>query len=515
MPNRAPTGPSPSTVVVGAGPNGLATGIVMALAGMPVTIYEGRSTLGGGVRSAALTLPGFRHDICSSVYPLGPASPFFQALPLAQLGLSWIQPDLHLAHPFDDGSAACLHSDLPETARELAADGPRWLDLFGPAVRHWPEIAAAVLGPLAFPPPRIPVLRFGLAAFQSCTRLVRTRLQTDRARALFTGLAGHGMVPLDGLASAAFGLVLGSMAHIHGWPFARGGAQSITRALQRLAVQLGIQIRADTPITDWQELADFHTRILDMGPHQIARLTRAVLPARARRRLQAYRYGPGICKVDYALSEPVPWLAEECRRAGTVHLGGNVQAIRSALDGVWSGTPAARPFVIASQPSLFDAARAPAGKHVLWAYCHVPHGCPVDASTSIEAQIERFAPGFRETVLHRHVHRASDWPAYNPNYVGGDINGGLQDLRQLWRRPLSWRDPYRLPTAGLYICSSSTPPGGGVHGMCGLHAACSALRHDYGMSWTLEDVRAALEALPDLVRDGPPDAAASAPSVRG
>lgn len=464
-----------SAAVVGSGPNAMVASILLAQAGMEVTVLEKASRLGGGVRTAELTLPGFQHDICSSVYPLAVASPVLQSLSLAETGLAWVHPPLPLAHPFADGSAVCLHTDLEDTARQLDGDGQAWQTLMAPVVEHWDQLAPAVLGPLRLPPARGWMRRFGWSALQSCTRLCQTRLQTERAQALFTGLAAHGMVRLDAWASAAFGLVLGGTAHLRGWPMVRGGAQVLTRALQQQGARWGVQYHTGCPVNHWQELAGYGIKMLDLGPYQVAQLAASELAPPELRRLRAYRYGLGVCKVDYALREPVPWQAPACRRAGTVHLGGSAPQMRQSLDQVWHGEPAARPFVIAVQPSLFDPSRAPAGQHVLWAYCHVPHGWHQDASSSIEAQIERYAPGFRDIVLGRHVMHAGDWPRYNPNFVGGDINGGIQDLRQMWRRPVSVRNPYRLSVPGLYLCSSSTPPGGGVHGMCGFHAAQAAL----------------------------------------
>ncbi len=450
--------------------------ILLARAGLDVTVREKAAVLGGGARTAELTLPGFHHDVCSAVYPLAAVSPALQGLPLAELGLTWVHPELALAHPFTDGTAVCLQTDLQETARQLDGDAGAWRALMAPVAEHWDQLAPAVLGPLRPPPVREWMRRFGWSALQPCTRLCQTRLRTERARALFTGLAAHGMVPLDGWGSAAFGLILGGLAHIQGWPLARGGAQALTRALQQYGVQLGVRYQTASPVSRWAELAEYRIKMLDLGPHQVAGLAASVLTRGELHRLRAYRYGLGVCKVDYALREPVPWQAAACRRAGTVHLGGTAQEMQTSLGHVWQGVPAERPFVIAVQPSLFDPSRAPAGQHVLWAYCHVPPGWDQDASASIEAQIERYAPGFRDIVLQRHTLKATDWPRYNPNYVGGDINGGVQDLPQMWRRPVTVRNPYQLSAPGLYLCSSSTPPGGGVHGMCGFHAARSALR---------------------------------------
>ncbi len=468
--------PAPDTaLVVGSGPNALVASICLARAGLAVTVREQASTLGGGARTAELTLPGFHHDVCSTVYPLAQASPALQALELAETGLRWVQPDLPLAHPLSDGAAVCLHSDLAVTAEELGVDGATWRTLMAPVVEHWEQLAPAILAPLRIPPVRGWMYRFTRTALQSCTQLCRMRLRTIRARALFTGLAAHGMIRLDAWGSAAFGVVLGGLAHHSGWPLAQGGAQALTRALVRQGRQLGVTYQTASPVTRWEELEGYAIRMLDLGPRQVARLAAPVLSKREVSRLRAYRYGLGVCKIDYALCAPVPWRAAACRQAGTVHLGGTARQMKANLDQVWQGRQADQPFVIVVQPSLFDPSRAPADQHVLWAYCHVPPGWKRDASASIEAQIERYAPGFRDTIRARHVMNAPDWPRYNPNYVGGDINGGVQDLAQMWRRPLSVRNPYRLSAPGLYLCSSSTPPGGGVHGMCGFHAAQAAL----------------------------------------
>lgn len=481
-------------VVVGSGPNGLTAAVMLAAAGLSVTVMESRSTLGGGTRTEELTLPGYRHDVCSSVYPLGIASPVLRTMDLARLGLEWVQPSLALAHPFDDGSAAFLHSSLEESARALGSDRRRWRNLFRPWVRQWDAVAATWLGPLSLRAARPGFLPLGVTGLQSSALLCRTWFHTPRARALFTGLAAHSMAPLEGPGSAAFGLVLGALAHVGGWPFARGGARAIPAALHALGRELDIRFRTDSPVTQWRQLEAYPIRLLDTGPHQAAQLLESTLGERTGRRLRAYRYGLGVCKVDFALREPVPWTAPECRQAGTLHLGGSHEEMAGALTQAWRGEVADRPLVLAAQPSLFDATRAPAGRHVLWAYCHVPFNCAEDVSDRIEAQIERFAPGFRDIVLRRHVRTAQTWFRYNPNYVGGDINGGVQDWRQLWRRPIAWRDPYCLDPAGIYLCSSSTPPGGGVHGMCGFHAARSALGRHQALDWTLADLKQALRS---------------------
>ena len=479
--------------VVGAGPNGLVASIVLAAAGAKVTLFERRDDVGGGLNTTELTLPGFRHDACASVMSLGRVSPVLQALPLARYGVSWVQPQVPLAHPMDDGTAACLHSDLNAAAIGLNGDGRQWRHLYGPVVKHWSALVDTCLGPLHWPTRTAGSLHFGRYAVQPGSRVARL-FRTLAGQSLFTGLAGHGMARLSQWTSAAAGLVLGAAAHKGGWPFVRGGTRALAMALQELALELDVRIETGAPIDRWSDLREYPVKVLNMGPHRTSELAAPVLEDKSVRRLRAYRYGVGICKVDYALRQPVPWTSEECRQAGTVHVGGCTAEIEDALVRVWSGQLAERPFVVAVQPTVCDDSRAPSGQHVLGAYCFVPLNSDADASASIEAQIARFAPGFSDVVLRRHVRTACAWAAYNPNYVGGDINGGQQDVRQLWRRPITWRDPYRLPAQGLYLCSSSTPPGGGVHGLCGFHAARSVLRREMGLQWSLPHFATALNA---------------------
>ena len=446
--------------------------------------------LGGGVRSEAGPLSGFRRDICSSVYPLGRASPVFGAMDLGRFGLAWAKPPIPFAHPLDDGSAVVPVADQ-DNPDGVGRDAAAWHAAVGSVSGHWARIADDVLGPLRLPGPDARVLRFGLRALRASDGLCRSLFRTERVRALFSGAAAHTAVPLHRPATAAAGLVLAGLAESTGWPFARGGAGTITQALAVLASGMGVRIRTGTAVEHWSQLKGYDLRMFDTGPRLVARLVGPALKAAVARRLARYRYGPGVCKVDYALSEPVPWRADAARQAGTLHLGGTRQEIAAALEQVWSGKPSPAPFVLVGQPSVADSSRAPAGMHALWAYCHVPPGWAGDASPAIECQIERFAPGFRETILARKVMLASEWEAYNPNWIDGDINGGVQDLGQLWRRPAGWLDPYCLRPPDLFLCSSSTPPGGGVHGFCGWHAARSALRRNCGLDFTLADLRAA------------------------
>jgi phytoene dehydrogenase-like protein len=464
----------PDAVVVGSGPNGLAAAITMARAGRSVLVVEAADTVGGGTRSAELTRPGFVHDVCSAIVPLATASPFFQELPLAEHGLELVQPDAPLAHPLDDGTAVMLERSVAATAAELGPDARAYERLMGPLVERGERLVPLLLQPR----PNIghPLLmgRFGLRALRSAVGLGR-RFRGDPARALFAGIAAHAVQPLDRFPTASFGLVLGLLGHVYGWPLVRGGSQQIPDALTAHLRSLGGELETGRRIENIDELPAARTTLLDLTPRQVVRLAGHRLPGRYLRALRRYRYGPGIYKLDWALDGPVPWTAQDCARAATVHLGGTLEEIAASEEQVWRGVEPERPYIILAQQSLFDPSRAPEGKHTLWGYCHVPNGSPVDMTERIEAQIERFAPGFRDRVLARRTWSPSELERYNENYVGGDINGGVQDLRQLWTRPVIRLNPYATPVDGLYICSSSTPPGGGVHGVCGWYAARSAL----------------------------------------
>ncbi|NPV09592.1 MAG: NAD(P)/FAD-dependent oxidoreductase [Anaerolineae bacterium] len=473
-------GSPPDAVVVGSGPNGLAAGIVLAQAGLAVEVLEGAETIGGGMRTAELTLPGFRHDVCSAVHPLALSSPLFRALDLEAHGLQWVQPDLALAHPFDDGSAAVLSRSLEETAAWLGGDGPAYLRLLAPLVRAWPALAEDVLAPLRLPRRPTGMARFGWHAVRPAASLAREWFRGPRAQALFAGLAAHAMVPLHRPPSAAYGLVLAMAAHSVGFPVARGGSQSLAEALALELRSLGGRIEAGRPVRSLGELGTAQLVLLDVTPRQLLQMDDGTLAADYRRRLERFRYGPGVFKMDWALSEPVPWRAEACRRAVSLHLGGSLEEIARSVEAVNRGEHPERPYVIVCQQSLCDPGRAPEGKHTLWAYCHVPNASEMDVTERIESQIERFAPGFRDCVLARHVLPPKALEEHNPNYVGGDINGGIQDLRQLFFRPVVAAVPYATSAPWLYLCSSSTPPGGGVHGMCGYHAARAALRRGLG-----------------------------------
>jgi phytoene dehydrogenase-like protein len=465
-----------AAVVVGSGPNGLAAGIALAEAGRSVTVLEGADRLGGGCRSEELTLPGFVHDTCSTVHSLALASPFLSTLPLAEHGLELVHPSAPLAHPLDDGSAVMLERSVDETARGLGADAAAYRRLFGPLVLSADELFGQILGPLR--PPRHPLVmaRFGAGALRSASGLARSRFTGERARALFAGCAAHSMLSLTTPASAAFGMVLAVTAHRVGWPVARGGSQRLVDALASHLRSLGGEIQTARWVESLDEVEAHTPVLLDVTPRQLLRLAGARLPAGYRRRLGRYRYGPGVFKLDWALEAPIPWSAAEVLRAGTVHLAGTLDEIVASEEAAVRGRHADRPFVLLVQPTLFDPTRAPDGRHTAWAYCHVPQGSTRDMTEAIESQVERFAPGFRDLILGRSVMDSAEVERRNPNYVGGDINGGVQDLRQLFTRPVPRLDPYSTPLRGLYLCSSSTPPGGGVHGMCGYHAARSALR---------------------------------------
>jgi phytoene dehydrogenase-like protein len=462
-------------VVVGAGPNGLAAAIALAQEGVEVSVVEGAPTVGGGCRSEELTLPGFVHDTCSTVHALALASPFLSRLPLGEHGLELVHPEAPLAHPLDDGSAAVLERSVEDTARSLGPDEQAYRRLLGPLVRDADRLMMEILAPLR--PPRHPLVlgRFGLSAIRSAAGLARSCFEGERARALLAGCAAHSMLSLRAPASAAFGLVLAVSAHGVGWPVARGGSQHLADALASLLRSLGGGIETGRPVESVDELPASDATLLDVTPRQLLGMTGRDLPERYRRRLARYRYGPGVFKLDWALDGPIPWSAPDAARAGTVHLGGALEEIEASEDAVWRGEHPERPFVLLVQPTLFDPDRAPEGKHTAWAYCHVPAGSVRDMTASIEAQVERFAPGFRDLIAGRSAMDAAEVERRNPNCVGGDINGGVQDLRQLFARPVASRNPYSTPKPGLFICSSSTPPGGGVHGMCGYWAARTAL----------------------------------------
>ncbi|HEX8218084.1 MAG TPA: NAD(P)/FAD-dependent oxidoreductase [Chloroflexia bacterium] len=466
-------------VVVGSGPNGLAAAITLSRAGKSVLLIEAEETIGGGTRSAQLTLPGFTHDVCSAIHPLAVASPFFRSLPLEEHGLEWVHPPTPLAHPLDDGSAALLERSIEATGRSLGPDAEAYGRLVGPIVSDWERLEGSVLGPLRVPRHPIALVRFGLRALFPARLLAHTAFRGEHARALFAGMAAHSLLSLDKPLSAASGLLLGALGHVAGWPMARGGSQRLADALVSYLGSLGGEVVTGWRVRSLDELPAARAVLLDVTPRQLLSIARRKLTPNYRSQLRHYRYGPGVFKLDLALAGPIPWKATECLRAGTVHVGGTLDEIAASEGAVSRGTHPRKPFVLVAQQSLFDPTRAPEGKHTVWAYCHVPNGSTVDMTARIEAQIERFAPGFRERILARHVMSPADVHRHNANYIGGDIGGGVQDLRQLFTRPAVRPVPYTTPARDLYICSSSTPPGGGVHGLCGWEAARVALRRSF------------------------------------
>jgi len=454
-------------VVIGTGPNGLTAAIELTRAGLAVTVFEAAAQIGGGARSAELTLPGFLHDLCSAVHPMGISSPCFEQYPLHAHGLEWIQPEIPLAHPLDDGSAVTMERSIDATCANLDADGKAWRRLLEPLAAGWSGLRHDVLAPQ----PRLPrhpflMARFGLNARQPARVLAESHFRGQRARALFAGIAAHSVLPLEVRPSASFGLVLAAAGHAVGWPIPRGGSQRLSDALAGYLRSLGGEIRTQSRV---DTLPDAPLVLCDITPRQLLALGGDRFPASFRRTLARYRYGPGVFKLDWALDAPIPWRAPASRRAGTVHLGGTLEEIAQ-----WESNFSGKPFVILTQPSLFDSSRAPQGKHTAWAYCHVPNGSALDMTDAIESQVERFAPGFRQHILARHALTPAQLERHNANLVGGDIGGGSVDLKQLFLRPSRWR--YRTPLRNVFLCSSSTPPGGGVHGMCGYHAVTRARR---------------------------------------
>lgn len=463
-------------VVVGAGPNGLAAAITMARAGCRVLLREANPTVGGAARSAELTLPGFLSDAFSSVYPLGIGSPFLRELPLGKYGLEWVHHEIPLAHPLEDGDAAVLERSVAATAAGMGEDAERYEAALGPIVRDWDQLLGEILQPIHLP--RHPVIlgRFGLKALRSMQRYCEREFRGAHARALLAGCAAHVGLPLHFAGSASYGLVLAGAGHAVGWPIARGGASRLSEAMASYLRSLGGEIETSVPVRSLGELPSARVVLLNLTPRQVLRVGGDRLPPRYRRALERFRYGVGVFKLDWALDGPIPWRSAECARAGTVHVAGPFEEVIESERHAWAGTHASRPFVLLGQPSLADPTRAPPGKHVAWAYCHLPLGSDVDMTEQIEAQIERFAPGFRERILKRHVLRPADLEALDANLVGGDVNGGAGLLSQIFTRPVNRIDPYATPVEGLYICSASTPPSGGVHGMCGHNAALAALR---------------------------------------
>jgi phytoene dehydrogenase-like protein len=463
-------------VVVGSGPNGLAAAIELARAGASVRVLEARDTVGGGVRTAALTLPGFAHDVCSGCHPMGVLSPWFRTVPLDRYGLRWIRPPASVAHPLDDEPAVLLRRSLADTAADLGEDGPAYQKAMAPLLRDPHGLLADLLAPLRLPKHPIHLLRFGVPGLLPATTAYRARFRGRRARALLAGCAAHSILPLERPLTAAVGMLFALTAHMDDWPVAAGGSQAIARALTAYLRDLGGHVETGRFVRSLADLPPARVVLFDTSPAQLAEVCEPLLPAPYVRRLRRYRYGPGAFKLDWALDGPIPWRDPRCLDASTVHLGGTLEEIAASEAAVWRGRHPERPFVLVVQQSQFDPSRAPAGQHTGYAYCHVPPGSDVDLTDVLERQVERFAPGFRDRILARHVMRTADLQAENPNYVGGAITGGVADLAQFFTRPVARRDPYTTPNPRIFICSASTPPGGGVHGMCGYFAAHSALR---------------------------------------
>lgn len=462
-------------VVVGSGPNGLSAAITLQRAGLSVLLLEAKSSVGGGLRTEELCLPGFKHDVCSAIHPMAVASPFFQSLPLKDFGLEYIYPSLPAAHPFDDGTAAVLNKSVEETTRLLGDDAKSYIRLILPVIQSWPTIVHDILAPLSIPKHPLLMAQFGTKAMLSAITLAK-RFKEKQARGLLAGMAAHSIQPLSNATTSAIALVLMAVGHFHGWPLPKGGSQSIAKALADYFVSLGGKIELNTTVNSLQQLPSSQAVLLDLTPRQLLQIAGHKFSSIYKWQLSKYRYGMGVFKVDWALDGPIPFRAEACRHAGTVHIGNTLEEIAASEQATWNGGHPEKPFVLLAQQSLFDGTRAPAGKHTAWAYCHVPNGSTIDMTEAIEKQVERFAPGFRERILARHIMNTAQLQEYNANYIGGDINGGVIDLRQLFTRPALRWSPYRTSSKGIYICSASTPPGGGVHGMCGYHAATRALK---------------------------------------
>lgn len=463
-------------VIIGSGPNGLAAAIRLAQEGLSVKVFEKAVTIGGGTRTEELTLPGFQHDVCSAIHPMAKASPFFQSLPLEKYGLEWIYPDIPVAHPLDHHPAAAAFRSIGQTADRLGEDGEAYRTLFEPFTADWQKLVPGILAPFN-PLPRHPLLMatFGYYGLQSANSIVK-QFRTEQARALFGGMAAHSIMPFHAVSSAAIGLVMTAAAHATGWPFPKGGSQSITGAMAAYFISLGGEIETGTEISSLEQLPASKNVLFNTTPRQILAIAGKKLNDRYAAKLGRFKYGPGVFKVDLALNAPIPWHDDICRKAGTVHVGGTFEEIAASEKAAAGGHHPEKPYVLVAQQSLFDSSRAPDGKHTAWAYCHVPNGSTRDMTEPILQQIERFAPGFRDCIIGRHTMNTKAMQSYNPNYIGGDINGGKQHITQLFTRPAGLFNPYRIPNSNMYICSASTPPGGGVHGMCGFHAAGSVLK---------------------------------------
>jgi len=462
-------------IVVGSGPNGLAAAITLQQQGLAVLLIEKEKTIGGGMRTAELTLPGFKHDVCSAIHPLAAASPFFSTLPLQEFGLNFIYPPVAAAHPFDDGTAAVLKDTPEETAKLLGADETVYLHLFHSLIKKWPLLINDILAPFHFPRHPLDMASFGLKALQPASWIAK-KFKTEKAKGLWAGMAAHGVLPLSHTVTSAAGLVLMIAAHTTGWPLAKGGSQSIANALALYFTSIGGTIETNLYVDSLSQLPSAKAILFDTSPKQLLQVAGHRFSSLYWYQLNRYRYGMGVFKIDWALDAAVPFTAEQCKKAGTIHIGGKYDEIASAEKQTWKGSHTEKPFVLFAQQSPFDESRAPKGKHTAWAYCHVPNGSVKDMTEAIEKQVERFATGFRERILARHTMNTNQLEEYNPNYAGGDIAGGEINIRQLFTRPALRLSPYRTSAKGIYVCSAATPPGGGVHGMCGYHAAKRVLR---------------------------------------
>lgn len=468
-------------VVVGSGPNGLAAAILLQQKGLSVLLLEGKTKIGGGLRTEQLTLPGYWHDVCSAIHPLAVASPFFETLPLNNYGLEYFFPEVAAAHPFDDGTAAVLKHSLNDTAALMGKDSDAYLKLVSPLINKWATLAPELLAPLHMPKHPLDMAGFGLKGLTSATYLAK-RFKTEHVKALFAGMAAHAIQPLTNMSTSAVAMMLMTSAHLKGWPIPKGGSVKIADALAAHFVELGGKIETNTYITSLNQLPKAKVVLFDITPRQLLQIAGHRFSSIYKWQLKRYRYGMGVFKIDWALDAPIPFTADAARQAGTVHLGGTMPEIVQNEQQVWDGGHPAKPFVLLAQQSLFDDSRAPDDKQIAWAYCHVPGGSTKDMTEAIERQVERFAPGFRERILAKHTINTQQLEEYNPNYIGGDINGGAMDITQLFTRPVLRRSPYRTSAKGIYICSSATPPGGGVHGMCGYHSAKRALKDVFNIN---------------------------------
>jgi len=477
--------PDYDAIVVGSGPNGLAAAITLQQQGLSVLLIEGEETIGGGLRSSELTLPGFIHDECSAIHPLAVGSPFFNSLPLSEHGLEFINPPVHASHPLDGGLSANVFSDFHETARSLGKDETAYRDLIGPFIESWKHIDKSVLGPLSVPSHPLMMAQFGMKALRSAT-FISKRFKTKEGRGLWAGMTAHSILPLTKSTTAAIGIVLILNAHRRGWPMPKGGSQQIANSLASLFRALGGEIHTGRYVLSLKDLPPAKAVLFDVTPKQLLEIAGYKFSSIYQWQLNRYRYGMGVFKIDWALNDVIPFTSNDVRRAGTVHIGNTYEEIAASEQAAWDGKHSEKPFVLLAQPSVFDETRAPQGRHTAWAYCHVPNGSTVDMTDAIEKQVERFAPGFRDTIIARGTRNTKEMQAKNPNYVGGDINGGMLDISQLFTRPALRSSPYRTSAKGIYICSSSTPPGGGVHGMCGYHAARRALRDIFNIKIELE-----------------------------